>query len=220
MNLPDGLLPAAWSWLGHALFVLVLAVGAWRAPWWRLRETGMLNVFLGVCVALMVLWSIKAGVRPGLNFHVLGATLLTLMFGGLLAVAGISVVLVAVTAYGMSGWQTFSLNALLMGALPALVSWGVYRLTQRFLPRHLFIYIFVCGFFGAAVAMAATGIASAALFVLSGTYGFDQLMNDYLPYFLLMVFPEAILTGSFVALLVVYRPHWIWTYDEDLYLRR
>jgi uncharacterized membrane protein len=33
-----------------------------------------------------------------------------------------------------------------------------------------------------------------------------------------MMFPEAIFTGSFVALLVVYRPLWIWTYDEDAYL--
>lgn len=220
MNLPNGLLPAEWSWFGHALFGIVLLAAAWRAPWSRLRESGMQNLFLGVCVALMVLWSLKAGVRPGLNFHILGTTLLTLMFGGWLAVVGIGLVLVAVTAYGMSGWETFGVNALLMGGLPALVSWGVYRLAQRLLPRHLFIYIFVCGFFGAAAAMAAAGLASSAVFVLSTTYGIDQLLHEYLPYFLLMVFPEAILTGSFVALLVVYRPHWIWTYDEDLYLQR
>ena len=67
--------------------------------------------------------------------------------------------------------------------------------------------------------MAVTGIASTALFVASGTYPLDGLLNHYLPYYLLMVFPEAIVTGSFVALLVVYRPQWIWTYDEDLYLR-
>lgn len=220
MNLPDGLLPSGWLWSGHALFACVLLVVAWRAPWSRLRGSSMHNLFLGVCVALMVLWSLKAGVRPGLNFHVLGATLLTLMFGWPLAVAGIALVLVAVTAYGMSGWESFSLNALLMGVLPALVSWGVYRLVLRLLPRHLFIYIFVCGFFGAALAMAATGIASAAVFVLSGTYGLEQLLHEYLPYFLLMVFPEAIFTGSFVALLAVYRPAWIWTYDQDRYLQR
>lgn len=220
MNLPDGLLPAEWLWFGHALFAPVLLAAVWRAPWSRLRESSMHHLFLGVCVALMVLWSLKAGVRPGLNFHILGTTLLMLMFGGWLAVVGIGLVLVAVTVYGMSGWETYSLNALLMGALPASASWGVYRFTQRLLPRHLFIYIFICGFFGAAAAMAAAGIGSAAVLVLSGAYGLDQLLYEYLPYFLLMVFPEAILTGSFVALLVVYRPHWVWTYDEQAYLGR
>lgn len=219
MNLPDGLLPAAWQYLGHVLYALVLAAAVVRAPWQRFRDSATVHVFLGTSVALMVLWSLKAGVLPGLNFHMLGASLLTLMFGWLLAVVAISLVLLAVTVQGMGGWEVFSVNALLMAALPAAVTWAVFRLTERWLPRHLFVYIFVGGFFGAALAMAATGLVSTAVFALSGTYHLDDLLQHYLPYYLLMVFPEAIVTGSFVALLAVYRPQWIWTYDEDLYLR-
>jgi uncharacterized membrane protein len=221
MNLPDGLLPPDWLWSGHALYGLLLLTVLWQAPWQRLLQEGQaLNLFLGTSVALMALWSLKAGVLPGLNFHFLGASLLTLMFGWPLAVVAMSIVLLAVTLNGMSGWETFSVNALLMGALPAAVTWGVFRLADQYLPRHLFIYIFVCGFFAAALAMAATGLASTAVFALSGTYSLDHLLQHYLPYYLLMMFPEAIFTGSFVALLVVYRPSWIWTYDEDEYLGR
>jgi len=220
MNLPADLIPAVWLWFGHGLYVMVMLAILLRAPWRRLTDPTTSHLFLGTCVALMVIWSIKAGVDPGLNFHILGTTLLTLMFGSLAAILAVSLVLVGVSSYGMSGWEAFSLNALLMGAVPAWVSISVYRLVQRFLPPHLFIYIFVCGFFGAALAMAATGIASTAVFVASGTYSLDQLLHQYLPYFLLMVFPEAILTGSAVALLVVYRPHWIWTYDERACLNR
>ena len=220
MNLPANLLPTEWLWAGNVLYALVALAVLWCTPWRRLIGPTTSHLFLGTCVVLMVMWSLRAGIRPGLNFHLLGTTLMTLMFGGLPAVLGISVVLLAISLYGMSGWESYGLNALLMGAWPALVSWSVYRLALRFLPRHLFVYIFVCGFFGAALAMAATGVASAAVFVLSGTYGFDAILSDYLPYFLLMVFPEAILTGSAVALLAVYRPDWIWTYDERATLGR
>lgn len=220
MNIPDGLLPDHWLYLGYALYALILPAALWRAPWKRLAGPGQLHVFLGTTVACMVVWTLKAGVMPGLNFHILGTSLLTLMFRWPLAVIAISAALLAATLTGASGWHSFPVNALLMGALPAAVTWGVLRLVERKLPRNLFVYIFACGFFGAALAMAATGLVSAGLFVLSGVYSFEELAQQYLPYYLLMVFPEAILTGTFVALLVVYRPEWIWTYDEDAYLNR
>jgi uncharacterized membrane protein len=219
MNLTDGLLPAAWLSLAHGLNLLLMLWALWRAPWRALLAGERLHVFLGTCVALMVLWQIKAGVSPGLNFHILGSTLVLLMFGAPLALLGMALVLFAVTLNGFGGWQAYSVNALLMGALPVGMSWMVWRLVVRFLPSNLFIYIFVCGFFAAALSMAATGLISTVLFAVSGAYALDHLLSHYLPFYLLMVFPEAIVTGSFVALLTVYRPHWIVTYDEDRYLR-
>jgi uncharacterized membrane protein len=220
MNIPDHLLPMEWMVVADLLYGLMLVSALWRAPWKRLGEAPLLHVYLGATVAVLVLWQLQAGVRPGLNFHILGASLLTLMFGWPLALIASGLVLLAVTITGSGNWQAYSINALLMGVLPATVTWLVYRAVYCWLPRHLFIYIFVCSFFGAALAMAATGLASAMVFVLSGVYPLDDLLQYYLPYYLLMVFPEAILTGSFVALLVVYRPEWIWTYDENAALRR
>jgi len=219
MNVPDGLLLPDWLWFGHGLYGLLLLAAVLRAPWKKLLDSSQLHVYLGTCVGLMVLWMIKAGITPGLNFHILGATLLTLMFGWPLAIVAGGVVLMAVTIDGMSGWQAFSVNALLMTGLPVGVTWGVYRLVERLLPRNLFLYIFLCGFFGAVLAMAATGIVSTALFAASGAYSLDHLLNQYLPFYLLMVFPEAVITGSLISMLVVYRPHWVATYDEDAYLR-
>ncbi len=219
MNLTDDLLPAAWLWSGHFLYGPLILLALWRAPWTRLlADSTRLNLFLGACVALMVMWSIKAGISPGLNFHYLGATLLTLVFGWPLALVGMGLVLAAVSLNGLGGWQAYSMNALLMGAVPVAVSWVSYRLVDRLLPKNLFVYIFLCGFFGAALAMAATGLMSTAVFAVSETYSLEFLQDHYLPFFLLMVFPEAIITGSFVALLTVYRPEWVATYDEDAWL--
>lgn len=219
MNFPDGLLPPSWQWLAHLLFALALGGAALAAPWRRLRDNEQLHLFLGVCVALMLLWSIKTGIRPGLNFHLLGATVFTLMFGPWLAIAGLGVVLLGVTAYGLSGWESFSVNGLLMGVLPVLASYGIYRLVDSKLPNHFFIYIFVNAFIGAAFAMALTGTVATGLLALAGAYTVDYLSSNYLPYFLLMGWSEALLSGMALTLLVVYRPQWVATFDDARYIR-
>ncbi|MFA5242836.1 MAG: energy-coupling factor ABC transporter permease [Sulfuricella sp.] len=219
MNFPDGLLPPSWQWLAHLLFVAVLAWSVAAAPWRRLRDNEQLHLFLGACVALMLLWSIKTGIRPGLNFHLLGATVFTLMFGPWLAIMGLGVVLLGVTAYGLSGWESFSVNGLLMDVLPVMTSYLVYRLVDSKLPNHFFVYIFLNAFIGAAVAMALTGLVATGLLVLAGAYTADYLTSNYLPYFLLMGWSEALLSGMMLTLLVVYRPQWVATFDDARYIR-
>lgn len=220
MNIPDALLPSSWYQLAH-LLALLLAWRAWRhgalegllVPW-------RLNLFLGTVVALTVLWSIKTGVKPGLNFHVLGATALTLMFGGRIALFAIALVLVAVNLAGEGAWQALSLNFLVMGAVPVLVSQTIYTVVDRHLPNHFMVYIFLCGFFGAALAMGATGLVATAVMYWSGTYTWEYLRGDYLPYFVLLAWSEAWLTGMSVSLMAAYRPEWVSTFDDARYLRR
>lgn len=218
MNLPDHLLPDAWYWSGHALFAVALGWALLTAPWRRLSDNLQQHLWLGTCVGLMLLWSIKTGIRPGLNFHLLGATLLTLMFRAQLAVVAASIVTVAVTLSAGDGWQSFSINALTMGVLPVLLSYGVYRLADKILPSHLFIYIFVNAFLGAALTMAATGLVSTLTLLFSGAYSLDYLKTHYLPYYILLGWSEGISTGMGITLMVVYRPEWLATFDDKRYL--
>lgn len=223
MNIPDHLLPSAWYWLSHIVAIGLLALAWRRASFTSLKENWRLNLLLGACVTLMVLWSIKTGVKPGLNFHVLGATALTLMFGWPLALFALAVVVLGVTlagvADGVSAWQALSINFLLMAVVPVAVSHGIFRFVDRRLPNHFMIYVFLCGFFGAALAMAATGFSATLVLALSGTYALDYLTSQYLPYFILMGWSEAILTGMAVTLMAVYRPAWVCTFDDVRYLQ-
>ncbi len=219
MNFPDGLLPTSWQWFAHLWFAGVLAWSVRAAPWRRLRDNEQLHLFLAMCVALMLLWSIKTGIRPGLNFHLLGATVFTLMFGPWLAIAGLGLVLLGVTLSGLSGWENFSVNGLLMGVLPVAASYFIYRLVDSKLPNHFFVYIFLNAFVGAAIAMALTGLAATGLLALAGAYSADYLISNYLPYFLLMGWSEALLSGMMLTLLVVYRPQWVATFDDARYIR-
>jgi uncharacterized membrane protein len=86
------------------------------------------------------------------------------------------------------------------------------------LPRHLFVYIFVNGFFGAAFAVLASSLVAAGLLALGHAYSLPHLGSDYLAFVPLLMFGEAGLTGMLVALLVCYRPEWIRTFDDRLYL--
>lgn len=220
MNFPDHLLPAAWLWPGWGLFAAAFFWAARTAPWSRLRDASRLNLWLGACVLLMAVWSIKTGIKPGLSFHLLGATAMTLMFGPQLALLGLAIVLTAVTLAGMSGWQGFGWSALVTAALPVAVSHGIYWLADRKLPNHLFIYIFLNAFLGGALAMAAAGLGGTLLLHLSGVYPAAYLYHDYLPYFILMAWSEAVTTGMAMTLMTVYQPQWVCTFDDKRYLGR
>src|SRR5262245_48839059 len=114
MNLTSGLLPAAWYWIAHALLAALVIVAALRAPWPRLLDPAVLHLWLGTVVALSVLWSIRTGLRPGLAFHLLGATACTLLFGRELALAAMLLVVTGQVLTGAIAPWTFSVNALVM----------------------------------------------------------------------------------------------------------
>ncbi|QWT45767.1 energy-coupling factor ABC transporter permease [Azospira inquinata] len=220
MNLPDSLLAPLWYEGGWGLFVFVLGLAIWRAPWRRLGDNIQSNVWLGTAVSLTVLWSMKAGVSPGLNLHLLGAMVFTLEFGPALAFIGLTLVLAGITMNGAAGWASFGLNALLMGAVPVGISYAIYRFTDRKLPKNLFVYIFANGFFGSALMILGTGLAASGVLALAGAYTLEKLSEDFLPYFILLGFSEAWLAGMVLTLLVVYRPEWVWTFDDSVYLAK
>ena len=166
----------------------------------------------------MLMWSLKAGVQPGLNLHLLCVTTVTLMFGRQLGIAALSLALAAVTLNGGAGWQAYALNALVLAVLPSFLAFAILRLTERWLPANFFIYVFIAAFFGAAVTAVATGLAATALLAVAGVYPFGTLMAEYFPFFLLLGFSEAWLNGAAVTLMVVYCPHWVGTFDDRRYL--
>jgi len=161
---------------------------------------------------------IKAGLAPGLALHHLGATLFTLLFGWQFALIGLSLVLLAVTFHGGGGWHAFSANALVSVALPVLVSYGVLRFSERRLPDNFFVYIFVCAFFGAALAIAASALGVAGLLWVNEVYDARTLVRDYVRYIPLLMFPEAFVTGALMTTFVVYAPGWVHTFDDARYL--
>jgi uncharacterized membrane protein len=219
MDLGADLLPPSWYWAALTAATALLLIAARGAPWRQLAAGTRLHVLLGTIVALLVLWTIRAGIRPGLGFHLLGATACTLMFGHRLALLAMALVMVGAAAACSLQWWSLPLNLLLMGAVPVAVSWGILRAVERWLPANLFVYLFGAAFFGGAAAMLSADLVASALLSAAGVFRLDDLAAEYAPWFLLMAWAEAFTTGAALSLMVLYRPHWVATFDDARYLR-
>ncbi len=218
MNLPYHHFPI-WLHGVAALLLLILFTKAVRGGLWqRLLDKELQNLFLGSCVFLLLIWNLKAGIKPGLTFHLLGSTLFMLMYGWEVAFVAICLVLFGGTLYGMIEWQAYAINALVMGALPILFSHAVYRLAVWYLPHHFFVYILVNAFFCAGLAMALTVFISSLLQVLLGPYTLEKVWQSYLPFAPFMAFGEGFMTGMLVTSMALMKPHWLITFDERRYI--
>ena len=219
-GLSSSLLPESFyliGWLG-------LAFLAWRwrlsGDWRRLADPVRLNIFLGATVSVLALWQIRTGIKPGLAFHFYGVAALTLMFGFWRAVLAGVLILLANAAFGRGSLTALGLDALLLAALPAAVSWSLFRLLERWLPNHFFIYVLGNGFFGAALSVAAIGLATTALMALAGAYSLEYLLSYYTPYVTLLIsWAEAFTTGMAITMMAVYRPDWLETFDDARYIQ-
>lgn len=219
MNLPNALLPNEWTLAGNLIFLGTIGYILKTISWEPLKENYKQHVWLGLAVGLMLIWSIKTGVRPGLNFHMLGASLLTLMFGPHLAILNLVFVLLGVTIAGMSGWDSFAWNAILMAILPSTFTAILFNLVDKKLPNHFFVYIFANAFIGSGMAIFLVGVMLCTLFIFSGVYTTHYLWDNYLPYYILMAWSEGFTTGMAMTVLVVYRPQWVSTFDDLRYIK-
>ena len=62
------------------------------------------------------------------------------------------------------------------------------------------------------------GVAAACLLAMAGAYEWDYLASEYLPFLILLGFSEAWLSGMLMTLFVIYRPGWVVTFDDSIYL--
>ena len=218
MDMPDGLLPMEWIGAALLIYLPLLVTAVRRAPWRRMLEPATFNTFLGACVMLLVIWSMRAGISPGMSFHYLGMATLTLMFGWEMALIGASLVLLGITLNGAAGWQAYPVNILLMAALPILFSHWLRGVLERKLPLNFFIYVLGNGFFGAGLGVALSALATAGVLLASGAYPVERIGYEFIPFLPLLMVPEGFLNGMVTAVLVGFRPEWVHTFDDRRYI--
>lgn len=216
MRLSD-VLVEPWLWAAWLPFLAGLAVAARRAPWRRLRGSEALHVFLGATVAVLILWQIRVDLGPGVHYHLLCVTALTLTLGAPLALVSVTLTQFADALNGGAPWLGLAADVLVNGLVPILASLAVLRLVERILPRHFFVYIFVGAFAGGAVSVLASRLFAAG-WMAAGAATPDAAAYT-LDFLVLALFPEAFLNGGLMTLAVVYRPGWVTSFDDARYLR-
>lgn len=68
--------------------------------------------------------------------------------------------------------------------------------------------------------MAASALATTSVLLGFAAPAVALAADQFLPYWLLLAFAEATLTGMVVTIFVVYRPDWVGTFDDARYLYR
>ena len=167
---------------------------------------------------MLLLWNTRAGVLPALNFHLLGITAVTLMFGWPFAILAVLLVLTGSALYAGDSFASLGINALVMGGIPVLVTSALLRFAQCRLPHNFFVYIYFNGFLAAGVSVLLSGLAGAGVMLASDISSAGWLRYQYYPYLPLVFFAEAFLNGMLMTVLVVLRPAWVCSFDDERYL--
>jgi uncharacterized membrane protein len=200
-----------------ATLVLAAASAPWRV-WLTDRERQW--VWLGSLGLLVGVWSMKAGITPGLSLRFLLVSALTLMHGWQLAVIGGSLVLGVLCVVGLADWASFGADLLCTAIVPAAATAGLHEIVHARLPHNYFVYFFVTVFLGSAVAYNLAGLARLALLATSGSLDVAHVGPEYFAVLPFMSFGEGVANGMIMAMAVVYRPKWVMSFDDRLYLRR
>ncbi len=220
MNIPFGVLAESWVLFGWVSALLLLFFALKTAPWHKVMEDREAQgVFIATALAVFALWSVKAGIGPGLSFHFIGATFVTLMFGWQFASLLFALVMLAMASLGQLGFDALGMNWVVVAAVPIAVTWIALRLSYRFLPRHFFVYTFLNAFLVGAIAMIVSVLALSVVLVWGDVISWDRLSYQFLVMLPMMAAPEAFINGFVMTILILYRVNWVSTFTDDQYLK-
>jgi len=121
---------------------------------------------------------------------------------------------------GQAAWSSFGANLLCMAVVPAIFTAWFHELVHSRLPHNYFVYFFVTVFLGSALAFNLAGLARLAVLAASGTIEAAHVGPEYFAVLPFMSFGEATVNGMVMAMAVVYRPRWVMSFDDRLYLRK
>ena len=176
------------------------------------------HLVFGSAACVFILWMFRTGIYDGLNVHFLWLSTLTLLLGFRWAIFSASIALLGVTIFGKESIDMLGVNFLLGILAPISLTYGIYSLTFHKLPRHIFTYIFLCAFIPGALTIALKMLALSGYFYLDGLYSWHIIEDNYLMISTLMLFPEAMFNGMTITLLIIYKPEWVYTFYDKLYL--
>jgi len=199
-----------------AVVGVALAVALALKPWRSLPASGPPWPWLAWCALLPLSWAAdRLGGMP-LAQPLPGACLLMLMAGWPLATLALVPVAAAAAWLGDLSAAEALQRAIWLGLAPATLALGLGAAVRRWLPHHLFVYILGRGFIGTALANTAAGALQALVQPLPRGLALEDLLLARW----LAGWGDAVLTGMIVAIFVAFRPEWLATYADRLYLNR
>lgn len=198
----------------------VIAWVIWLRPWLMLvNDVALQHRWLAATLAVVLMWQLRAQAVDWLTLHLVFTVLMALVFKAPLALMSNVMINVAMVLIGRNDWALLGANIVVTGIVPAVVIGIVWRVVDRRLPDNLMVFLFVCGFFGAALATLGGGLTAVLLIIAAGT---DPeaiyLAQEYARFLPLLMPSEAFITGMLLSILLVYHPNWVATFNDHRYI--
>jgi uncharacterized membrane protein len=200
---------------GWLMFLGGLIWALKTAPWHKVEgDKKAQNVLWAAAVAVFFIWQFSASLGSGLTFHFLLMTVLTLMFSPQFALIAMALALAGVTFEAGLGWLSFGLNAVLMGGLPIAMTALMLNISDRFLEKNFFVYLFFNAFLAAAMGIVLSLSVGVWVLWMSEAYTLDMLKQNFIPFIPLMAVPEGFLNGMVMMIMILLKPQWVSSFDD------
>lgn len=201
--------------LNLALLVTALAIALWLRPWRLLAGSQLLSPLLGTLVILPWLWALPSLHDMPLQLRWSGACLVVLMLGWPLAVPVLAGVGGLTLALAGLGWAQAVDITVWHGIVPATLALGLGAAVRRWIGTHLFVYVLGRSFLGTAACVFLGGVlAQWTGHVLPTVDPGLSLVARWL-----MAWGDGFVTGLLAAVFVAFRPQWLATWSDRLYLK-
>ena len=196
------------------LCVIALFVALWMQPWRMLRDGALLTPLLANLVIVSWLWALPFLHHMPLQVNWSGAPLITLMLGWPLAVPTIVGVGGIVWAFSPADFDAALSLVLWKGLMPASLTVLLGAALRRWVAHHVFVYVLGRGFFGAVLCIFLSSLLAQAWgYTLPNTTPALSAVAYWL-----MAWGDAFITGMLCAIFVAFKPQWLATWSDRIYL--
>jgi len=199
------------------LVILALGCALLLRPWRLLANQGLITPFLAALAITPLMWALPWMHHMPIRFQLSGACLITLMLGWPLAVPVLCAVAIITHLFVPIGWHNVIDLALWQGIVPATLALLLGMAMRRWLPHNPFVYILGRAFLGTVACMFITGW----LAQFTG-HNIASKVDPGLALVArwLLAWGDAVLTGMLIATFVAFRPEWLATWSDRLYISK
>ncbi len=199
-----------------SILVSALALALILRPWRLLASGALVSPLLGTLAILPWAWALPRLHDMPLQLQLSGACAVTLMLGWPLAVPVLVVVAALSALIAPAGWDVLTGQVVWEGVVPATLALAFGYLLRRWVGAHMFVYILGRAFVGTALCT----FAAASLSQLAGHELLHVGTGLSLVALWLMAWGDAFMTGMLAAIFVAFRPQWLATWSDKLYLNK
>jgi uncharacterized membrane protein len=198
-----------------SILVAALVISMVTRPWRLLAGGALLTPLLAILVILPWLWALPRLHTMPLQLQFSGACAVTLMLGWPLAVPALLVVSMVSALLAPADFNTLLEQVVWQGVVPATMAMAIGAALRHWAGTHPFVFILARAFGGTVLCtFAASSLALMAGHELQHVGQGLSLVARWL-----MAWGDGFMTGMMAAIFVAFRPQWLATWSDRLYLK-